>query len=114
MMQRFGPSRETIRKFLVRGPDDGFGIGPDALSAYAFGFGGDPMNYGKETGMQSFPGGNCGFARHIMKTLNPGRAGSRASAGVALYLNRFFRCAVTSLCFSVGDRPTRELVRSTR
>jgi hypothetical protein len=91
MMQRFGPSRETIRKFLVRGPDDGFGIGPDALSAYAFGFGGDPMNYGKETGMQSFPGGNCGFARHIMKTLNPGRAGSRASAGVALYLNRFFR-----------------------
>ena len=33
---------------------------------------------------------------------------------VALDLNRFFRCAVTSLCFSVGDRPTRELVRSTR
>jgi spermidine dehydrogenase len=71
MMQKFGLSRETIRKFLVPGPGDGFGIGPDALSAYAFGFGGDPMNYGEETGLQSFPGGNAGFARHIVKTLLP-------------------------------------------
>ena len=42
MMQKFGISQETIRKFLMPGPGDGFGIGPDVLSAYAFGFGGDP------------------------------------------------------------------------
>ena len=57
MIQKFGLSQDTIRKFLVPGPGDGFGIGPDVLSAYAFGFGGDPMNYGEETALQSFPGG---------------------------------------------------------
>ncbi len=71
MMQKFGLSRETIRKFLVPGPGDGFGIGPDVLSAFAFGFGGDPMNYGDEADLQSFPGGNGGFARHMVKTLLP-------------------------------------------
>lgn len=71
MVQTFGLSQETIRKFLCPGPGDGFGLGPDVLSAYAFGFGGDPMNYGEETGLQSFPGGNGGFARHLVKTLIP-------------------------------------------
>jgi spermidine dehydrogenase len=71
MMQKFALSRETIRKFLLPGPGDGFGIGPDVLSAYAFGFGGDPMNYGDEADLQSFPGGNGGFARHMVKTLLP-------------------------------------------
>ena len=71
MIQKFGLSQETIRKFLVPGPGDGFGIGPDVLSAYAFGFGGDPMNYGDEAHLQSFPGGNGGFARHMVKTLIP-------------------------------------------
>jgi spermidine dehydrogenase len=71
MIRKFGLSRETIRKFLVPGPGDGFGIGPDVLSAYAFGFGGDPMNYGDEADLQSFPGGNGGFARHMVKALIP-------------------------------------------
>jgi spermidine dehydrogenase len=71
MIRKFGLSRETIRKFLLPGPGDGFGIGPDVLSAYAFGFGGDPMNYGDEADLQSFPGGNGGFARHMVKTLIP-------------------------------------------
>ena len=71
MMQTFGLSQETIRRFLIPGPGDGFGIGPDVLSAYAFGFGGDPMNYGEEKDLQSFAGGNGGFARHIVKTLLP-------------------------------------------
>jgi spermidine dehydrogenase len=53
------------------GPGDGHGIGPDVLSAYAFGFGSDPMNIGLEPNLQSFPGGNGGFARHIVKTLIP-------------------------------------------
>ena len=71
MMQRFGLSEETIRKLLMPGPGDGFGIGADALSAYAFGFDGDPMNYGEDNELQSFPGGNGGFARHMVKTLLP-------------------------------------------
>jgi spermidine dehydrogenase len=71
MMQRFGLSQEAIRKFLMPGPGDGYGMGPDALSAYAFGFNGDPMNYGYDTKLQSFPGGNGGFARHMVKTLLP-------------------------------------------
>ncbi len=71
MISKFGLSQETIRKFLTPGPGDGFGLGPDVLSAYAFGFGGDPMNYGDESDMQSFPGGNGGFARHMVKTLLP-------------------------------------------
>ena len=41
MMQKLGLSQETIRKCLIPGPGDGFGIGPDVLSAYAFGFGGE-------------------------------------------------------------------------
>ena len=71
MIQKFGLTRETIRKFLLPGPGDGFGIGADVLSAYAFGFGGDPMNYGDEADLQSFPGGNGGFARQMVKTLIP-------------------------------------------
>ena len=71
MMQTFGLSQETIRKFLCPGPGDGLGIGPDVLSAYAFSFGGDPMNYGDEKNLESFPGGNSGFARHLVKTLIP-------------------------------------------
>jgi len=71
MMQRFGLSQETIRRFLMPGPGDGYGLGPDVLSAYAFGFDGDPMNYGFDTELQSFAGGNGGFARHILKALLP-------------------------------------------
>ena len=83
MMQTFGLSQETIRKFLCPGPGDGFGLGPDVLSAYAFGFGGDPMNYGVEKNLQSFPGGNGGFARHLVKTLIPGAiAGPNTLEGV--------------------------------
>ena len=84
MMQKFGISQETVRKFLMPGPGDGYGIGPDVLSAYAFGFGGDPMNYGEEQNLQSFAGGNGGFARHLMKTLLPGSiTGPATLEGVA-------------------------------
>jgi spermidine dehydrogenase len=83
MMKRFGLSQETIRKFLMPGPGDGFGLGPDVLSAYAFGFDGDPMNYGDDTELQSFPGGNGGFARHMVKTLLPASiAGPRSLEAV--------------------------------
>jgi spermidine dehydrogenase len=84
MMQRFGLSQETIRTFLMPGPGDGHGIGPDVLSGYAFGFGSDPMNIGLATNVQSFPGGNGGIARHMVKTLIPGAIeGPRTLEGVA-------------------------------
>ena len=47
MMQKFGISQETIRKFLIPGPGDGYGIGPDVLSAYAYPFGDDPTTVRK-------------------------------------------------------------------
>jgi spermidine dehydrogenase len=71
MMQKFGLSQETIRKFLTPGPGDGYGIGPDVLSAYAYPFGDDATTVRKGSTGQAFPGGNGGFARHIVKTLLP-------------------------------------------
>lgn len=72
MTQKFGISQETIRRYLIPGPGDGYGIGPDVLSAYAYPFGDDPTTVRKspETA-QSFPGGNGGFARHMVKTMLP-------------------------------------------
>ena len=46
MIKTYGLSQETIRKFLTPGPCDGHGLGPDVVSAYAGGFGEDPMNIG--------------------------------------------------------------------
>jgi len=90
MMQRFGLSQETIRAFLTPGPGDGHGIGPDVLSAYAFSFGSDPMNIGLEKNLQSFPGGNGGIARHMVKTLIPAAIeGPRTLEGVACGLVNF-------------------------
>ena len=72
MMKEFGLSQETIRKYLTPGPGDGIGIGPDVLSAYAYPFGQDLTTLHKGPDReQAFPGGNGGFARHIVKTLLP-------------------------------------------
>jgi spermidine dehydrogenase len=66
-------SRETVRTFLSPIEGGGYGLGPDALSAYC--------NYAIETqfpedgddtlGDQMFPDGNTGFARLMVKTLVP-------------------------------------------
>ena len=66
-------SRETVRTFLSPVEGGGYGLGPDALSAYC--------NYAIETqfpgdgdaelGDQMFPDGNSGFARLMVKTLLP-------------------------------------------
>ncbi len=69
LMERFGLSRETIRTFLTPGPGDGYGIGPDVLSAYCFD--GDSGDRRAAQSVQSFPGGNTGIARHMVKTLLP-------------------------------------------
>ncbi len=73
LMAVHGISRETIRKFLSPIEGGGYGLGPDALSAYC--------NYAIETefpedgdeklGDQMFPDGNSGFARLMVKTLIP-------------------------------------------
>ena len=73
LMAQHGISRETIRQFLSPIEGGGYGLGPDALSAYC--------NYAIETefpedgddklGDQMFPDGNSGFARLMVKTLIP-------------------------------------------
>jgi spermidine dehydrogenase len=71
LVQRFGISRETVRRFLSPVAGGGSGIGADVLSAYAD-YAADvllPWDYGK--GVQMFPGGNTGVARHIVKSLLP-------------------------------------------
>src|SRR5271154_1855745 len=69
-MMSFGLSQETIRTFFTPGPGDGYGLGPDVLSAYC-GIGGGSMNRGSGQNQLSFPGGNDGIACLIVKTLIP-------------------------------------------
>ncbi len=83
MMKQYGLSRETIRTFFTPGPGDPYGIGPDVLSAYCWG--GGVMNRGLGTHSHSFPGGNDGIARHMVKTLIPDAIpGSRTLANICL------------------------------
>ncbi len=69
LMEEYGLSRETVRTYLSPVAGGGSGIGADALSAYAD-YAADvllPWDYAK--GVQMFPGGNTGVARHIVKSL---------------------------------------------
>ena len=71
LMARHQITRETVRTFLSPIEGGGYGLGPDALSAYC--------NYAIETqfpedgdatlGDQMFPDGNSGFARLMVKAL---------------------------------------------
>ena len=73
LMARHQITRETVRTFLSPLEGGGYGLGPDALSAYC--------NYAIETqypgdgddqlGDQMFPDGNTGFARLMVKKLIP-------------------------------------------
>lgn len=71
MIQDLGISRETIRKYYL-GFDylEAFGVGPDALSAYA-GYQFLPNAGRGAEDWNSWPGGNAGLARQIVKTLIP-------------------------------------------
>ena len=72
LMQEYGLSRETIRTFFLE-EGSGHGAGPDVLSAYV------PYSWGAESPesihpneqLLSFPGGNAGMARLLVKTLIP-------------------------------------------
>jgi spermidine dehydrogenase len=101
MIERYGISRDAIRKYLTPVAGGGSGIGPDALSAYAD-YAADvlchPLNI--ENGEQMFPGGNTGIARHIAKTLIP----DSISGGTSL----------AEIChgkvnFSALDRPSQRV-----
>ena len=72
MIARSGISRETIRAFFSHSVGSGYGLGPDALSAYCF-YAADMLHPlpGTDGGAQMFPGGNAGIARLITKTLIP-------------------------------------------
>lgn len=73
LMKDYGLRQETIRTMMTPGEGGGFGLGPDALSAYCeYAF--DALHClddSPETGWQSFPDGNSGIARHMVKTLIP-------------------------------------------
>jgi spermidine dehydrogenase len=69
-----GLSRETIRTLMTPGEGGGYGLGPDVLSAFC-GYAFNELHClddSPETGWRAFPGGNAGFARHIIRMLIPG------------------------------------------
>ena len=73
LMARHQISRETVRNFLSPVEGGGYGLGPDALSAYcAYAIETEFPGDGDATsGDQMFPDGNTGFARLMVKTLIP-------------------------------------------
>jgi spermidine dehydrogenase len=73
LMARHQISRETVRTFLSPVEGGGYGLGPDALSAYcAYAIETQFPEDGDDTlGDQMFPDGNTGFARLMVKTLIP-------------------------------------------
>jgi spermidine dehydrogenase len=85
LMDKHGLSRDTIRTFLSPVTGGGYGLGPDVLSGYCA-YAPEtqhPKDGDEEAGGQMFPGGNAGFARHIVKTLIPASIdGPRTLEGV--------------------------------
>jgi spermidine dehydrogenase len=73
LMARHHISRETVRTFLSPVEGGGYGLGPDALSAYcAYAIETQfPEDGDDALGDQMFPDGNTGFARLMVKTLIP-------------------------------------------
>ncbi|MBV9479959.1 MAG: NAD(P)-binding protein [Acidobacteria bacterium] len=68
LIDRYALSKQTIQTFMAD-EGGGFGAGPDVLSAfciYAF-----DVDRSMNEPSLSFPGGNDGIARHIVKTLIP-------------------------------------------
>jgi spermidine dehydrogenase len=98
LAERYGLSHEFVRLFMAANTAAGFGVGPDALSGYRY-----PLIFGlrsPDTQQHSFPDGNTGFARHILKTLIPDLiAGPRTLEAVCR--NR--------INFAALDRPTNQV-----
>lgn len=70
LMDRYGVSREIVRTYLAD-EGGGFGLGPDAVSAFTI-YAPDMLHpLPDPAGEQMFAGGNSGFARLIVKALLP-------------------------------------------
>jgi len=67
LMERHGLSREFIRMFVAPHLAAAIGAGPDAVTGCRYKVYGSGDNLTRH----SFPGGNTGFTRHIVKTLIP-------------------------------------------
>lgn len=74
LIRTYGVSRETVRLLVTRETSGGFGLGPDALSAflhYEWSKTIPTVDDSMATGIQMFPGGNSGMIRLIVKTIIP-------------------------------------------
>jgi spermidine dehydrogenase len=67
LAERHGISREFIRLYVAPHSAAATGAGPDAVSGSRY----EIYGSGDEITRHSFPGGNTGFTRHIVKTLLP-------------------------------------------
>lgn len=69
VIEKYGLSREFLRLFSAPNVAAGYGTGPDGITGADY-----PLVFGMrgpDTRQHSFPGGNTGIARHIVKTLIP-------------------------------------------
>lgn len=86
LIRTYGVSRETVRLFSTSECASGFGLGPDALSAflqYEWSKTIPTVDDSMESGIQMFPGGNSGMTRLMVKTMIPGVIdGPRTMEGV--------------------------------
>lgn len=96
LMQRHGLSREFIRLFVAPHLAAAIGAGPDAVTGCRYTVYGSGDNLTRH----SFPGGNTGFTRHIVKTLLP-EAISGPRTLEAVCRNR--------INFAVLDRPANQV-----
>jgi spermidine dehydrogenase len=74
-IRTYGISRETVRLMDASEAAGGFGLGPDALSAfliYEWSKILPTVDDSMESGIQMFPGGNSGMTRLMVKTMIPG------------------------------------------
>jgi spermidine dehydrogenase len=109
LMARYNISRETVRRYLSPTEGGGYGLGPDALSAYC--------NYAIENqfpedgddnlGDQMFPDGNTGFARLMVKKLIPDAIAGQRTVD-AVWQNR-----VNFRALDRAGQPTRIRLNST-
>ena len=109
LMARYNISRDTVRKYLSPTEGGGYGLGPDALSAYC--------NYAIENqfpedgddklGDQMFPDGNTGFARLMVKKLIPDAIAGQRTVD-AVWQNR-----VNFRALDRAGQPTRIRLNST-
>ena len=109
LMARHRISRDTVRTFLSPMEGGGYGLGPDALSAYcAYAIETQfPEDGDQSLGDQMFPDGNSGFARLMVKTLIPGAfAGPRTVDAV-------WRNPVRFAALDRPGQPTRIRLEST-